>query len=128
LRVDEPAHADDPDSRHPDLTPGFVAYSASGTVEAPVAYVNYGLPADYDRLNAAGVDVRGKIVLARCGRSHRAVKIFTAEQRGAAGIVITAIRGRRESRGRSVAARPVAGALPAAARQREAAGSGTATR
>jgi N-acetylated-alpha-linked acidic dipeptidase len=88
LRVDEPAHPDDPDSRHPDLTPGFVAYSASGSVEAPVAYVNYGLPADYDRLDAAGVDVRGKIVLARYGRSHRAVKIFTAEQRGAAGIVI----------------------------------------
>ncbi|MEW6320848.1 MAG: CocE/NonD family hydrolase [Acidobacteriota bacterium] len=88
LAVREPDHALDPDSRHPDLGPAYVAYSASGTVTAPVVYVNYGLPPDYAALAAAGVDVTGKIVLARYARSHRAVKIFTAQEAGAAGILI----------------------------------------
>ena len=88
LRVDEPASPLDPDTRHPELGPGFVAYAASGDVTAPVIYANYGLPSDYEQLAARGVDPRGKIVLARYGRSHRAVKLFTAEQRGAAGILL----------------------------------------
>ena len=88
LSVQEPANPLDPDSQHPDLGPAFVAYSASGTVTAPAVYVNYGLAADYDQLALAGVDVKGKIVIARYGRSHRAVKIHGAEQRGAAAIII----------------------------------------
>ncbi len=69
-------------------SPGFVAYSASGKVRGPVVYVNYGMPGDYDALKAAGVDVRGAIVLARYGKVHRAVKVHTAETRGAKGILI----------------------------------------
>ena len=88
LVVREPASPNDPDSADPDLGPAFVAYSASGTVSGPVVYVNYGLPPDYARLTAAGIDVRGKIVIARYARSHRAVKIHTAEKAGAAGIII----------------------------------------
>ena len=88
LSVREPANPVDPDSANPELGPAFVAYSASGTVTAPVVYVNYGLPPDYDQLAAAGVDVKGKIVIARYARSHRAVKIHTAEERGAAAIII----------------------------------------
>jgi len=88
LVVREPVDPRDPDGSHPDLGPAFVAYSASGTVTAPVVYANYGLPPDYARLAAAGVDVRGKIVMARYARSHRAVKLHTAEQAGAAGIII----------------------------------------
>ncbi len=88
ISVDEPPNPIDPDSSNPDLGPGFVAYSGSGTVEAPVVYVNYGLPPDYARLRAAGVDVTGKIVIARYARSHRAVKIHTAQEAGAAGILI----------------------------------------
>jgi N-acetylated-alpha-linked acidic dipeptidase len=88
LSVREPANPLDPDSRSPELGPAFVAYSASGAVRAPVVYVNYGLPADYVKVAAAGVDVRGKIVIARYARSHRAVKIHTAQQHGAAAIII----------------------------------------
>jgi N-acetylated-alpha-linked acidic dipeptidase len=88
LTVDEPPNAADPDSADPALGPGFVGYSASGTVVAPVLYVNYGLPPDYARLRSAGLDAKGKIVLARYGHSHRAVKIHTAEEAGAAGIII----------------------------------------
>jgi N-acetylated-alpha-linked acidic dipeptidase len=88
LAVDEPASALDPDSAHRELGPAFVAYSASGRVTAPIVDVGYGLPPDYERLAKSGVDVRGRIALARYGRSHRAVKVFTAEQHGAVGIII----------------------------------------
>jgi N-acetylated-alpha-linked acidic dipeptidase len=88
LPVTEPPRPGDPDSAHAELGPGYVAYSASGKVEAPVVYVNYGLPPDYARVQAAGVDVKGKIVIARYARSHRAVKIHTAQEAGAAGIII----------------------------------------
>ncbi len=88
LNVRDPANPLDPDSANPELVPAFVAYSASGQVQAPVVYVNYGLPPDYAKVEAAGVDVRGKIVMARYARSHRAVKIHTAQEHGAAAIII----------------------------------------
>jgi N-acetylated-alpha-linked acidic dipeptidase len=88
LSVTEPPSDLDPDTKHPGLGPGFVAYSASGDVTAPIVYVNYGLPSDYAQLAARSVDVRGKLVIARYGRSHRAVKLHTAEQAGAAGLLI----------------------------------------
>jgi N-acetylated-alpha-linked acidic dipeptidase len=88
INVREPANPLDPDSANPELVPAFVAYSASGEVRAPVVYVNYGLPPDYAKVEAAGVDVRGKIVMARYAKSHRAVKIHTAQAHGAAAIII----------------------------------------
>lgn len=88
LSVHEPASSVDGDSAHGELGPGYVAYSASATVSAPVVYVNYGLPPDYVEVAKAGVDVRGKIAIARYGRSHRAVKVHTAQERGAVGIII----------------------------------------
>jgi len=88
LLVTEPPSPLDGDTRDPKLGPGFVAYSASGDVSAPIVYVNYGLPDDYAKLAALHVDVRGRLVLARYGHSHRAVKLHTAQQAGAAGILI----------------------------------------
>lgn len=88
LPVYERSDPRDPSSGRRDLTPGFIAYSASGRVRGPVIYVNYGLPADYQALEAAGINVRGTLVLARYGKVHRAVKVFNAEQRGARGILI----------------------------------------
>ena len=85
LVLREPADPRDPSSSHPELEPGFIGYSASATVTGEVVYVGYGLPADYDAL---GVDVAGKIALARYGRSHRAVKVHTAQERGAIGMVL----------------------------------------
>jgi N-acetylated-alpha-linked acidic dipeptidase len=66
------------------------AYSASGDVTAPVVYAGNGNPADYDWLAQHGVDVKGKIVLVRYSvpYSYRGFKALTAEQRGAAGILI----------------------------------------
>jgi N-acetylated-alpha-linked acidic dipeptidase len=66
----------------------FNGYSPSGDVTAPVVYANYGLPEDYAELERLGVDVGGKIVLVRYGRSFRGVKSKVAEERGAAGVII----------------------------------------
>ncbi|MFN0181256.1 MAG: M28 family peptidase [Gemmatimonadales bacterium] len=88
LSLVEPAVPGDPTSGHPELGPGFIAYSASGVAAGPLVYVNYGLPADYDRLQALGVSVRGRIAIARYGQSHRAVKVFAAQTRGATGLLL----------------------------------------
>jgi N-acetylated-alpha-linked acidic dipeptidase len=83
LSLWEPPDARDPDSFHPELEPGFIAYSGSGSVTGDVVYAGYGLPSDYE-----GIDVEGKIALVRYGKSHRAVKVATAQERGAIGILI----------------------------------------
>ena len=79
----------DPYSKR-DVGLAYHAYSASGDVTAPVVYAGSGNPADYDWLARRGVDVRGKIVLVRYSvpYSYRGFKALTAEQRGAAGILI----------------------------------------
>ena len=68
----------------------FHAYSASGDITAPVVYAGGGSPADFDWLEQHGIDVKGKIVLVRYSvpYSYRGFKALTAEQRGAAGILI----------------------------------------
>jgi N-acetylated-alpha-linked acidic dipeptidase len=68
----------------------YHAYSASGEVVAPVVYAASGNPADYDRLAAAGIDVRGKVALVRYSvpYSYRGFKALTAQQRGLAGLLI----------------------------------------
>jgi len=68
----------------------FHAYSASGEVTAPLVVVGSGNPADYEALARRGVDVRGKIVLAKYSvpYSYRGFKALTAQQRGAAAILI----------------------------------------
>ncbi len=88
LSIQEPVVPGDPSSSHPKITPLFNGFAASGDVTAPVVYVNYGLPNDYDDLKKAGVDVKGKIVLVRYGNSFRGVKAKVAEDRGAIGCII----------------------------------------
>ena len=88
LKIHEPVVPGDPTSSHPNITPLFNGYSASGDVTAPVVYANYGLPNDYDDLKKAGVDVKGKIVIVRYGNSFRGVKAKVAEDRGAVGCII----------------------------------------
>lgn len=88
LNIQEPVVPGDPSSSHPNITPLFNGYAASGDVTAPVVYANYGLPNDYDDLKKAGVDVKGKIVIVRYGNSFRGVKAKVAEDRGAIGCII----------------------------------------
>ncbi|MGE5562410.1 MAG: transferrin receptor-like dimerization domain-containing protein [Bacillota bacterium] len=68
--------------------PPYVAYQGDGDVTAPVVYVNYGMPADYDELARRGIDVKGKIVLARYGAGWRGLKPKLAQEHGAVGCLI----------------------------------------
>lgn len=80
--------AEDPTSADPRAMPVYNGYSASGDVTAELVYINYGLPEDYGKLQDLGVDVKGKIVMARYGRSFRGIKAMVAEERGAVGLLI----------------------------------------
>lgn len=88
LTVKEPVIAEDPTSSNPRIIPLFNGYSPSGDVTAPLVYVNYGLPPDYEALKKAGVDVTGKIAIARYGNSFRGVKAQVAQEHGAIGLII----------------------------------------
>lgn len=68
--------------------PTYNAFSIDGDVTAPLVYVNYGVPADYDELEKRGIDVKGKIVIARYGGSWRGIKPKVAAERGAVGCLI----------------------------------------
>jgi N-acetylated-alpha-linked acidic dipeptidase len=84
----EPAIAEDPDTGDPTQLATFNAYSGSGDVTAPLVYVNYGVPEDYEVLTRFGIDVKGKIVIARYGHSWRGVKPKLAQENGAVGCLI----------------------------------------
>jgi N-acetylated-alpha-linked acidic dipeptidase len=66
----------------------FNGMSPSGDVEAEVVYANYGTPEDFDRLDKLKISVRDKIVLVRYGQDFRGVKVFLAQEHGAAGVII----------------------------------------
>jgi len=88
LTLKESVVAEDPSSSNPKIIPLFNGYSPSGDVTAPLVYVNYGLPPDYEALKKLGIDVKGKIALARYGNSFRGVKAKVAEDNGAIGLII----------------------------------------
>ena len=66
----------------------FNGYGAAGDVRGDVVYVNYGLVEDYAQLDSMGVSVKGKIAIARYGRSYRGIKAREAEKHGAVGLII----------------------------------------
>ncbi len=63
-------------------------YSGAGDVSGEVVYVNYGLIEDYARLDSLGVSVKGKVAIARYGRSFRGIKAREAERNGAAALLL----------------------------------------
>jgi N-acetylated-alpha-linked acidic dipeptidase len=78
----------DPYQDDPRVMMPFNGSSGSGDVTADVVYANYGRLEDFDLLAARHIDLKGKIVLVRYGGNFRGVKVFIAEQRGAAGVLI----------------------------------------
>jgi len=84
----EPALAEDATSGQPNQLPTYNAWSADGDVSGQLVFVNYGLPADYEKLAAMGIDVKGKIVIAKYGRSWRGIKPKVAYEHGAIGCII----------------------------------------
>ena len=88
MAIKEPVLSEDPDTSDADSTPVFNAYSADGDATGDVVYVNYGMPADYERLKAMKVDVKGKVVLARYGGGWRGIKPKVAYEHGAVACLI----------------------------------------
>ena len=72
----------------PGVLPPYLGYQGDGDVTAPLVYVNYGMPDDYRTLARQGVDVRGKIVIARYGGGWRGLKPKLAQEHGAVGCII----------------------------------------
>ena len=103
-RLREPVVPGDPTSaQQAEQLPTYNAYSADGDVTAPLVYVNYGIPADYDTLAAHGISVKGAIVIARYGGSWRGIKPKVAAEHGAVGMHhLFGPRERRISCGRGV--------------------------
>ena len=78
----------DPFTQDPELWKGWNAFSGSGDVTAEVVYANYGRKQDFEQLKELGVEVKGKIVIARYGGNFRGYKAKFAEANGAAGLII----------------------------------------
>ena len=88
-RLSEPALAEDATSAQTaEQLPVYNAYSIDGDVTGELVYVNYGVPGDYEVLEQNGVDVKGKIVIARYGGSWRGIKPKVAAEHGALGCII----------------------------------------
>ena len=88
-KLQEPPVAQDPtSSQQAEQLPTYHIYSIDGDVTAPLVYVNYGIPEDYDQLDRLGVSVKGAIVIARYGHSWRGIKPKVAAEHGALGCLI----------------------------------------
>lgn len=89
LKLAEPPVKGDASSEQTeDVLPPYVAFQGDGDVTAEVVYVNYGMPEDYLALARQGVDVKGKIVIARYGQGWRGLKPKLAYEHGAIGCLI----------------------------------------
>jgi N-acetylated-alpha-linked acidic dipeptidase len=88
-KLQEPPVGVDPtSSQTSEQLPTFNAYSRDGDVTAPLVYVNFGRPEDYEILDRMGISVKGAIVIARYGMSWRGIKPKVAAEHGAVGCII----------------------------------------
>ena len=78
---------EDPATGDPTASGPWHAYAKSGEVAGEVVYANYGRAEDYDELARLGVDVRGRIILARHFKGYRGGKSLEAERRGVAALL-----------------------------------------
>ncbi len=88
-KLEEPVVPQDPTSNQKsEQLPTYNAYSIDGDVTAPLVYVNFGVPDDYEQLERIGVSVKGAIVIARYFGSWRGIKPKVAAEHGAVGCLI----------------------------------------
>ena len=88
-KLQEPVVPQDPTSnQQSEQLPTYHAYSIGGDYTAPLVYVNYGVPEDYEQLERMGVSVQGAIVIARYFHSWRGIKPKVAAEHGAVGCLI----------------------------------------
>jgi len=87
--LEEPALKEDAASgQKSEQLPTYNAFSIDGDVTAELVFVNYGVPADYEELEKMGIDVKGKIVIAKYYGSWRGIKPKLAAEKGAIGCII----------------------------------------
>lgn len=87
--LSEPAlEADATSNQTNEQLPIYNAYSVDGDVAGELVYVNYGVPKDYEELERRGIEVKGRIVIARYGGSWRGIKPKVAAEHGAIGCLI----------------------------------------
>lgn len=87
--LEEDSLPEDPStSVRDELLPPYNAFSVDGDVEGELVFVNYGIPEDYDILERHGIDVTGKIAIAKYGRSWRGIKPKLAGEKGAIATII----------------------------------------
>lgn len=79
---------EDPTTALDNRVPTFHGYSASGNVTAPFVYVNYGTYRDFEDLVEAGIDLKGKIAIAKYGGVFRGLKVKRAQELGMVGTLI----------------------------------------
>lgn len=65
VNLEEAVLEEDPTTAWPNRVPTFHGYSFSGQAEAEYVYVGRGQQADFERLVELGVELEGKIALAR---------------------------------------------------------------
>ncbi len=88
-KLEEPTlKADKTSGQKTEQLPTYNAYSADGDVTAELVFVNHGIPSDYEELERMGIDVKGKIVIAKYGGSWRGIKPKVAYEHGAIGCII----------------------------------------
>jgi N-acetylated-alpha-linked acidic dipeptidase len=80
--------ADDPSTASTEVLPPYNAFSPDGDVTAQLVFVNYGVQEDYEQLERFGIEVSGKVVIARYGRAWRGIKPKLAADHGAIGALI----------------------------------------
>lgn len=86
--LEDVVEGDQSSAQRDEVLPPYNAFSVDGDVTAELVFVNYGIPEDYELLERYGVDVTGKIVIAKYGRSWRGIKPKLAAEKGAIGALI----------------------------------------
>ncbi|PVH22350.1 hypothetical protein CXQ85_005378 [Candidozyma haemuli] len=86
LKEDE--FEEDPTSVGNDTVPTFLGFAANGNVTAEYVYVNYASKKDFEWLKENGIEVEGKIAVARYGGLNRGLKVKFAQDYGAVGVLI----------------------------------------
>lgn len=83
-----PVEGDESSTQLEEALPGYNAFSIDGDVTAELVFVNYGIPSDYEELERRGIDVKGKIVIAKYLGSWRGIKPKVAAEKGAIGCIM----------------------------------------
>ncbi|XP_070577792.1 N-acetylated-alpha-linked acidic dipeptidase 2-like [Ptychodera flava] len=79
-----------PEDQNPNIVKQFNAYSAIGTAQGDLVYVNYARIEDFDYLASLQppLDLTGKIFIARYGEIFRGNKALNSQGRGAIGLIL----------------------------------------